>query len=319
MRKCLNAALALLVLLALPAGAFGQGWFGGLFASAGQSGPCCEPACPGALKFDLGYLFGDRGLRTGLSFKNTVFAGVNSDDFQWRVQGLQLGATFEAPLKDDFGIMLRGTWLIPDNRRANEVFNDPTGGPAGPNWSTNVQYYTVEGAGLYPVCGPCSIVGGFRFDALSTNFKNPRFNPVEVSAVSADRAEWTINEYIPYVGLGIKYGPTARVSFIGTPILWGDMKSRLTFGDTGPESQEFRATFKDGYFFEAAAEYGMNLCGGNASVLAKWTYLHATASPTAHGNEPGLPNSDVAAASLFLIRQNLLVAAQFSLPFTSPW
>ncbi len=321
MRKNLTVVLALVVLLVVPAGVSAQGWLGGLFGSTGPGTACgasCEPGCPGLLKFDLGYLFGDRGAKTGVSFNGNLFADVNSDDFQWRVQGLQLGATLQAPLKDDFGLRLRGTWLIPDSGRAIEVFNEPGTGPTTLRWSTAIQNYTLEGAAVYAICTPCHVLAGFRFDSLFTNLKNP-VHPELAFSVPADRAEWTINEYIPYVGVGVNYGHTARLSFIGTPILWGDTKSRLTFGIATPVSQEFKATFRNGYFFEAAVEYGLDCGIGTASLLAKWTYLHATGSCTVHGNEPGAPNVDLSKASVDLIRQNALLAAQFSVPFVSPW
>lgn len=328
MRKVFSVLLALALFLAFPIGASAQGWFGGLFGSSGQSGSCCspcEPCCPSSIKLDVGYLFGDRGVQIGPSVSRDnvsgdgTFVGASAWKSQWRVQGVQLGATAQVPLRDDFGVLLRGTWLFPDNSKASDTYTIPTGlaGDFAVNWGTKTQYYTLDAAAVYPACALCNVLGGFRYDSLCTDFKNPSYGLLNFDG--ADKAQGTINEFIPYVGLAVNYGTTARVAFIGTPILWGTLKFEETFGRTGPIAYQYNATLQKGYFLEASAEYGVNIGGGTASLLAKWTYLHSTGTPTAHANEPGIPNADVAKLSTDLLRQNVLLAAQFNVPFTSPW
>ncbi len=331
MRKGLSVVLTLVLFLAFPIGVSAQGWFGGMLGSDSQGSACCapcEPWCPSLLKLDVGYLFGDRGVQIGHTVSQDnisgdgTFIGTSAWKSQWRVQGVQLGATVQVPLKDDVGVLLRGTWLFPNNSKAGEVYTlhapSPPGGEDFPvDWGTRIQYYTVDGAAVYPVCAPFNVLGGFRYDSLFADLKDPSFG--ELNFLSADKAQRTINEFIPYVGVAMNYGTTARVSLIGTPILWGNIKFQETFGQDIPASFEYRAILKNGYFLEAGAEYALNIGCGTACLLAKWTYLHAVGTPTVHANAPGEPNGDEGKLSIDLIRQNVLLAAQFNVPFTSPW
>ncbi len=245
------------------------------------------------------------------------FFGRRGVKHEFSLEGVQLGATVQAPLKDDFAILLRGTWLIPSQAKASQTDDDITF-TAARDWSTKLQYYTLEGAMMYPACAPCNFLAGFRFDSLITDFRNPVRKTDFSSSRPSDHMEHTYNAYIPYVGLAVNYGQALRVWIVGTPILWGQVKTRETVG-SGVDSLGWKCNnFTNSYFFEAAIDYEMNLFGGTAGVLAKWTSLYTKGNATFRDDFAGVV-FEHDPLDISVSRQNVLLAAQFSLPFTSPW
>lgn len=282
----------------------------------GSSSGCGEKLCPAGLELDVGYLWGHRGMTFGFDAKGPLIAGVDAANrFTYPLEGLWLGLTAQTRLKDGLGVILRGTWLVPSNQRVQEEFVVP-GVAFVPSreWGTKTQYYTLDAAAVYPFCAPFNVLGGFRFDSLVTDFKDPKRETDYGNSLPTDRAEVSFTGYIPYVGVGINYGQALRLSFVGTPILWGELKIRETIG-VGVQSWEWNSALRNGYFMEASAEYGMGVGVGRAALLAKWTYLHAT-SRSATGTFQGGGSGDF---SMNLDRQNYLLAGSFTVPLASPW
>jgi hypothetical protein len=325
MRKTVILALALAVFMAIPVGASAQGWLGGLLPSGGQTGASCgAPCCPGGLKLDAGYLFGQRAVQFGETVGGDGALYILRDSrFRSPLEGVQVGATLQAPLKDDVGVTLRGTWLFPTNGRADEDIARTGDLRVSRDWSTKVQYYTLDGAVVYPFCAPFNFLAGFRFDSLFMDFTGPR-TAGGIEWLPTDKTEVTLNSYIPYVGIGLNYGQSLRVSLIGTPIFWGDLQFRETVGgfSGGPDSFEYKANLKNTYFLEASVEYALSVGPGTAGVLAKWTYMHGAGTPTfrdryANGGAPAIYQQEPAAIAL--VRQHVYLAATFTIPLTSPW
>jgi hypothetical protein len=321
--RLLPCMLAILLITAFVTPVSAEGLFGmglpGLPSFGGWPGGaagCGEKLCPGGLKFDVGYLWGHRGMTFGFDAKGPLIAGVDvANRFTYPLEGLWLGLTAQAPLKDDLGVILRGTWLVPSNQRVHEEFAIPgVGFVPSREWGTKIQYYTLDAAAVYPFCAPFNVLGGFRFDSLDTDFKDPKTETDYSNSRPTDRAELSFTGYIPYVGVGVNYGQALRLSFIGTPILWGELKIRETLGG-GNQSWEWKSALRNGYFMEASAEYGLDVGVGRAALLAKWTYLHAT-SRSATGTFQGGGSGDF---SMDLDRQNYLLAGSFTVPLASPW
>lgn len=295
-------------------GLFGSGlpdlpFFGG---PAGRSCGVSQGYCdPGGLKLDVGYLLGERAVRFGID------SAIGTFDWRYPVEGVQIGATLQAPLKDDVGVILRGTWLFPSNGKAQVDLDPVVGGAHSQEWSTGIQYYTVDGTAVYPVWAPLNLLAGFRFDSLVNNLRDPRStSPFFAATLPSDEGKVDLFSYIPYVGVGLSNGGSLRVSFIGTPIFWGDMKFRRTIG--GITTFEHNLSLKNAYFAEASAEYGLSVGPGTAAVLAKWTYMHASGNPTIELRTGGAILVQ-APVSTELIRQHFYVGGSFALPLPSPF
>lgn len=232
------------------------------------------------------------------------------------MEGLQVGLSFQTPLKDDLGVIAKGTWLVPSNQKVEEEFVIPGAAPIpSREWSSKIQYYTLEGAAIYPRCAAFNVLAGFRFDSLSTDFKDPRRIADYENSLPTDRSELSFAGYIPYVGLGVNYGSRLRASFIGTPWLWGDLKFRETIG-IGNQSYDWRANFKSAYFMEASAEYGVAIGPGTVAALARWNLLHATGSPDGNFQTGGPIQSS--RFSMALNRQSFFLGGSFNLGFNLP-
>jgi len=324
MKKEVCFVLVLVLFVTVPGWVSAEGGLGAWSGLGGvgsqRVGLSCDPVCPPALTFDVGYLFCGPGIKVGETF-NDSFLNYDVLNYHWTLQGVQVGATFRAPLKGKLGLLARGTWLIPSNRTGTLTFHSPSGLVAATDgWSTKTQYWTVDGAAVYPFSGPCSVLAGFRYDSLSTDFRSPSSNAL-IFNIPSDNANWAINEYIPYGGIDLTLGRggngQVRVWAIGTPWLWGRGTSLLAFA--GPNSVKFNPSFKRGYFGELGAEYGVNVRGGTFSVLAKWTGLHNNAdNQTITNREAGVGVNLTDHPSVDVTRQNWLLAGQFSLPFMMP-
>jgi len=232
------------------------------------------------------------------------------------LEGVQVGATLQAPLKDDFGVTLRGTWLFPSNGKARQEA-DTTAGVAGQDWSTKIQYYTVDGAAVYPFCAPMTFLAGFRFDSLSVTLKSPQSDDPFFLALPTDQTEVTLDSYIPYIGLGLNYGQALRLSLIGTPIYWGDVKFRRTLAST--DSIEYKSNLKNNsYFMEVSGEYGLSVGPGTAAVLAKWTYMHGAGNATFSRRTDGIV-LEQDPITTDLIRQQFYLGGSFAVALSSPF
>jgi hypothetical protein len=105
---------------------------------------------------------------------------------------------------------------------------------------------------------------------------------------------------------------------IGTPILWSQVKNRETVGAAGRSLEWSSSSFSNSFFVECGIDYEINVFGGTVVVLAKWTSLHTKGNATfQHVTAGGVVESDP--IDISVRRQNVLLTAQFSLPFTSPW
>jgi hypothetical protein len=312
-----RVGFALLIMIVTTQAAGAQGLFGPGQAGAPFPGGSCGgidgrygKSCPGGLKLEAGYLWGPRGLTFGAS------APIGSFVSRYPVQGAQIGATLQGPLKGDFGVILRGTWLFPSNER---VFIDTQlagGVSASVNWATQVQYYTLDGAGVYPFCAGSNVLVGFRFDSLAINLRDPSAEPLFFAVHPSLEAETTVYGYIPYVGLAVNSG-RARASLIGTPIFWGDFRFRRT--DNLARSQEIKHNLKNPYFLEASAEYDLPAGPGTLAVSAKWTYMHSAGEPNFEIQTPSGALFVSAPVTTSLIRQNAYIGATFSVALPSPF
>ena len=118
-----------------------------------------------------------------------------------------------------------------------------------------------------------ALIGGFRYDYLSTAFSNGT-NFSLIAASPADEAELTFNSYIPYLGAVVTSYGGARAGVRGFPYVPGNFTLGDTFG-TGFGRFKAQGAYSSSYFFETFLEYGRELWGGQLSAFATYTWLHA--------------------------------------------
>jgi hypothetical protein len=160
---------------------------------------------------------------------------------------------------------------------SDETFAIADAPPGGKTWSTNTDWWFVDGALSYETLGLGKLLAGFRYDRFATNFKDPGNFSGPVGSPS-DTGDVTINCYIPFVGVqldqGTPGGSQLMFRVIGFPWLGGDVLYHDSIGNFSVLTQdriELQKGIGKGYFLEAFAEYGQAVFGsGQVSVFGRW-------------------------------------------------
>jgi|SRR5271157_1857704 len=241
------------------------------------------------------------------------------------LRGVWLGVAAQPNLIDRVGLLADFWILIPSNRSSDENFSVTEGFSGGKTWGTNTDWWFVDGALSYDICGLGKLIGGFRYDRFATNFKDPG-NFSGALGTPSDTGDVTINCYIPFVGLQADLGSPGvnelMFRVIGFPWVGGDVKYHDSIGNFAVLEQdriELSQGVNKGYFLEAFAEYGRTVYGsGRIGVFGRWNIIH--------GNAKRIDISDVLAGipavggyQFAFDRQSWTFGGSFSLAFTTPW
>ncbi len=332
MRRVVILSFAAVLLLCVPtlapaAGLFGMGMpgLGGFSGSSCSGGP--GVACCPAVYF--GYNIEQNRSRTPATFGLT-----NRGDFaeplgqnELRVtpsdpSGFWLGVSQYCQLGERLGIMASGWYLFPTTGNASELY-DPIGAPLDPRlWSANKSEGWIDGALLLgSTCG-LNLIGGFRWDSLNIQLRNPvTLDAFVVQRGSlADEANLTANWYIPFLGTQACCGGPCcglLVRVIGTPWVPGTVR----YGETGFAGAGTRldvsANFNRAAFIEVFAEASTNAGGlGCFGIFGRFNYIDGTAttSPTLVGT--GIPYSTF---DLVVRRSSWTIGGKVALNFDLPF
>jgi hypothetical protein len=331
--RLLVSVLAILLGTSLASSASAQGLLGislpGLSSYGGLSGQVSSSCSPtstayGPLTFYAGW--GDDRKGTTFSFDAQQ---LGTDDLtlisqSYPVKGLWLGLAAQGTVVDNLGFLIDGWVLVPANHASEEVISVAGGLSASKTWRARTDWWFVDGA-LTLLCGPTEFLAGFRYDRFSTNFKDPA-DFVGILGLPSDRADLTVNSYIPFVGVqlrqGSPFGSNLTFRIIGFPWFVNDMKYHDSIGAFNVIVQD-RIQLKRGavtnYFIEAFAEYGRTIFrDGNIGLFGRWNLFHETTTRVAiddvFDGEPLTGKYRFA-----LERQSWTLGASFSLAFNAPF
>ena len=142
---------------------------------------------------------------------------------------------------------------------SDETFSISDAAPGGKTWSSNTDWWFVDGALTYETLGLGKLLAGFRYDRFAANFKDPGNFSGPVGSPS-DTGDVTINCYIPFVGVQVEQGTPggSQLMFrvIGFPWLGGDVLYHDSIGNFSVLTQdriELQKGIGKGYFLEAFA------------------------------------------------------------------
>jgi len=310
--KLVVVILSIVLLAWGPGMVFAQGLglpsFGGL-----MGGPSCAPKADpkggAGLALEVGYLTTNPSVSLDFTADQLALGGVRQFQHRYPVQGLWLALSADGRV-GDLGVFTRGSWLVPSNKESDEAYN---GTVALRTWGAKTQWYTLEGAGMYPAYGSFAAVGGFRYDAFDTSFSDPVAVGLAFTNPS-DEADVTVRAYIPYFGLVVNQDAALKFGLIGFPYLFGNVKYNQTFG--GVFHFESSGALRNGYFLEAFAEYGAQIMGGYAGIFGTWTYLRASADmDITQAGAAGAPQP----YTFSMQRQNFIFGGKFALSFNLPY
>ena len=204
--------LPIVLITAFVTSADAQGLFGmglpGLPSFGGFSGEpfSCVPtkSVCGPLTFYAGWGVDRKGTTLSVDLRRPD-SGPFADDLlsikdSYPIRGLWLGLAGQANLTGRIGLFADYWIIVPANQPSDETYSLTDGPPGGKTWSTNTDWWLVDGALSYDTCGLGKLLAGFRYDRFATNFKDPG-NFSGALGLSSDTGDVTINCYIPFVGV----------------------------------------------------------------------------------------------------------------------
>lgn len=162
MSRILASIVAVLIFCSLPAGLCAQGVLGSFW-------PGLETVARplGNLKLDVAYFNYTNPVLLGFEVESTtLITPLPSWAVKYSLRGLQLGASTTAAVGDSFGVSVGGTWLVADNRAADERRGEFFMLEETRQWTTTrTQWYTLDAYAFWPFFGPFRGLAGFRYDA----------------------------------------------------------------------------------------------------------------------------------------------------------
>ena len=324
----------------LPFSAFGQTFpvlpsFGGYGGYSGLT--------PGfdRTSFMVGYSAHRNGAVFGLNadgpgslglFGNSPYLGNTRT---YPVKGVWLGGSLDLSLNDRLSTCLSGAYFLPTDSGMAEIQDWLARGvlytQAQQNWTTDIEWWYLDGEGAYALSDSFAVIGGFRLDIFRTLFRGelpPTIGPG--TALPGAESDLDIFLYLPYVGVKVSRDWGAgelNARLIGFPCLPGSADFATTrntlFGVAFFVYDRFEASgaFDSGHFIEASAEYGVRYRGLMASLFAKYDLVHGKAKVELDRTQAsflGVGGSDLG-YSLSFDRRVWTLGGRFELLFTSPF
>lgn len=160
------------------------------------------------------------------------------------------------------GFALGGAVLVPFDQRSGETMYGQGSGVVERNWLADSQWWYLQTRLTYEVLSGVAGVVGFRYDNFQTNFWDPS-RELPGGDTITDKANLTINAYIPYFGLMLSSistgaGVGTKIGVVGFPALPGsvDFSELGQFQFLGTSTRAFSASngFGSGYFLEGYAD-----------------------------------------------------------------
>lgn len=239
---------------------------------------------------DLGWLTTPDQIRVG--YDGLVLPGACiSSFFVYPLAGVQVGASIPFQIAGTVPMRVYGTYLIPQNPEAKQELTWTNNPPGVRQWRhSNTLWFKLGGEMLYPASEQMSLVGGFRWESLLSNFSDP--NPDYIDTTPWLNAQTTLQIYIPYVGVLVRTATNAgelTVKLVGFPNLFSSIQHLNVCNNSGtPYAHTGSQATDQGYFIEASAEYRMKLRSGVETVgFIDWNLYHGNCDMIIERHEGG--------------------------------
>ncbi len=335
MKKLLLVVLATTLLVSVPMISFSQsfsllpgGFFGGQRTYGDGTVPRLEP-----LSFYVGW---NESLGNALFSFDGQVGGAIGLTHRWPVRGLWLGVADRLNFSERCGLNVEAWWLIRSSAVGSENANFSRTvfirvgddlvpitltGPQGETWNTFPDWWYIDGR-LACSCGGrnFSWLAGFRYDHFSTSWQFA-FDPFGgIPFSSSDRADITVNSYIPYVGFQYScLGSTSNacLRLIGFPWVPATVQ-HLQSGEAGTGTRaDSNGNFgRRGYFIEIFGEYSRTVFGGaGLGVWFRWQDLSGRGNLDTTISPGGLSGSD----SFTFDRNTVAFGGKATLDFNLPF
>jgi len=197
-----------------------------------------------------------------------------SSYFVYPLGGIEVGASLPLRLANAFDVKFYGSYLFTRSVDADQQITWLTFPSGIRHWRrSSTDSYTLGAEILSPLGSGTALVGGTRWESLTTTFKDP--NPEYLLTVDTMQAQVTVTMYEPYVGFRFQQGVGPgglTVRLVGFPFFLATIQHFNTCNKDGdPLAHVGHANVSRGYFVEAAVEYRLGLPQGlEASGFVAW-------------------------------------------------
>ncbi|MGD0398580.1 MAG: hypothetical protein ABSC04_06660 [Syntrophobacteraceae bacterium] len=265
----------------------------------------------------------------------TGLAGVNSLNLRTPAfPGFYLAGDLPYAVNDRLKVTLGARWAPGYNSGQGEetytIFNSP---PIvfGRGWASgDSDWVTADLLASYVLARNCSclkdfsVVAGFRYDYHHMGLSDPVFYPL-VNGKASDTIGLTTQTYEPVLGFtatfpgyrcGI-YGGDIKLGVLGSPVAWGNVDYRETFGAVTPYAlMAVNGNLDAGQteFFCISAEataVSWKMCSGlqaTVSIFADYTKFYGAGNLAGQVTVSGIPGPVETSAVGFAMSPDLLTA-----------
>ncbi len=272
------------VLVSAPA--FAQGWLGSLGINPGDD-----------LSFSAGYVDHRNGAVIGFGDEEDSLRSGRHEYFGSRVsfpvRGVKLSLSGQKVVSPNTALVLSVSYLIPSLVDAVDTYDWQTVRQGfhtqARGWKADLQWWDVDGMGVFRPYEALSILGGFRYDSFQTCFSDPSSMQNIAGGLRGyptDESDLTITCYVPYAGVQVNMGSpygNLTVKAIGTPWLPGEVIYKNTVNAERPAGGvrfnrfSTSGSFSSAYLLELFAEYGLDIAGYRAALFGEYSLTHAVA------------------------------------------
>lgn len=271
----------------------------------------------------LAYMGGSRGLRAG--YTGLVLPGACvSSYFVYDLEGALASASILLMDSRALSFKLKGSYLFAADVPADQEITWLVFPPGARSWNwAKSSFFKLEGEFTAPMDDSFFVIGGMRWESLSTTFGDP--DPSYLYTISAMESGLGINIYQPYLGVAVqrRIGPYgASLKLIGLPLMLGFLEHFNTCNNNNvPFAHVGSQAIRNGYFMEVSAEVNaLSVSGMDLGFFIGWELYRGTCVMNLERRDMGPPQTVTAADVDFLYnRSSVTVGAQASVPLRFPF
>jgi|GEM_PF-2011072 len=261
--------------------------------------------------FYAGWTARPKGVHFSMEAIDADIGGLTAVTQNYGLEGVWVEASHHLLSGRGLGLLMSGGFFIDVAGGASETYE--VGGPLEETWDTHTEQFYLDGAFTRDIGGRMDFIGGFRWNHLTTRFKDRELVPGGVDPNT--EADVTVNCYLPYLGLQYRYSSTGGgmiLRTIGFPVVPGAFDYKEAFDAT--HSLAASGDYYKGYFFETFFEFSRVLLGfADIGVYGKWSQI--CADPNVTISYTGV---DPQTFQLALRQTSWTVGGRLSIAFGSP-
>lgn len=231
-----------------------------------------------------GWMVGPKGVEFEINSQDRVVGALQGVKHSYPLDGIWLGASHYLQPANSLGLYIGSWFLIDQESDSTEMYI--TAPVMEENWKTLSDRRLVDTAVALNIGGPIELLGGFRFDYLSTGFKDRMIAPGAIA--SATEAEAISYAYLPYMGIQFRRRSTMGaliLKFIGAPCYPGNfdyqesINSRTRIVANG--------NYFEGHTLETGLEFSRVIFGADIGGFFNWSLSRGAADMTLSAGDFG--------------------------------